>query len=131
MALANLLARVDALTLEVRRHADVADNHVGVGRLGACHERVVVLRHADHFDIRVALEHRRDTRPDDCAVVSDEHGDCTHGHIVRRLLIGSEGVSLRLGGGASPTLRRTAAPWHRLRARSRTTWMTGKRILGC
>ena len=78
VALADLLARVDALGLEVRRHADVAHDDVGMGLAGAGDERVVVLGDADHLDVGVALQHGAHAGADDRAVVGEKDGDGPH-----------------------------------------------------
>ena len=80
MDLADLLDGVDALALEVRWHADVGDDDVGVQLGGAGDERVVVLGHADHLDVGIAGQHRPHPFPDDGAVVGQEHSDRPHGH---------------------------------------------------
>ena len=60
MALADQLARLDSLAVEVRRHADVADDHVGGGRRRTVDETVVVLRLADDLEagLRAAITER-------------------------------------------------------------------------
>ncbi len=78
VTLADLLAGVDALGLEVRRHADVADDDVGMGLAGAGDERVVVLGDADHLDVGVALQHGAHAGTDDRAVVGEKDGDGPH-----------------------------------------------------
>ena len=51
MALADQLAGLDALAVEVRWHADVADHHVRRGSLGAGDETIVVLGVTDDLEI--------------------------------------------------------------------------------
>ena len=75
VALADLLAAVDALVLEVRRHADVGDDHLRGGRVGARDQPVVVLGDANDLQVGLALEHRPHALADDDAVVGEEHRD--------------------------------------------------------
>jgi hypothetical protein len=78
VTLADLFAGVDPLRLEVRRHADVADDHIGIGLLCTGDERVVVLGHADDANVGVTAEHRAHAGANDRAVVSEEHSDLPH-----------------------------------------------------
>ena len=79
MDLADLLDGVDALALEVRWHADVGHDDVGVQLGGTGDERVVVLGDADHLDVGIPGQHRPHALTDDGAVVGQEHRDRPHG----------------------------------------------------
>ena len=79
MDLADLLGGVDPLALEVRRHADVGHDHVGVQLGGAGDEAVVVLGDANHLDVGIARQHRPHALADDRTVVGQEHRDRPHG----------------------------------------------------
>ena len=57
--LAQLLGRVDALPLEARGHADVGDEHLRGRRLRAREQAVVVVRGADHVEVRLEREQTR------------------------------------------------------------------------
>ena len=104
VALADLLAGIDALGLEVRRHADVTHDDVGMGFARTGDERVVVLGDADHLDVGVALQHGTHAGTDDRAVVGEKDSDGAHWcpTLLVRLRSG-EGVTLRCRGGASYT----------------------------
>ena len=80
MALAELLGGVDPLALEARGHADVGDDDLGRGLLGAGHEAVVVARHA--HDLEIGLEGEQGPHPftHDQVVVGKEHRDVPVDH---------------------------------------------------
>jgi hypothetical protein len=105
MALADLLAGVDPFRLEMGRHADVTDDHVGVGRLGAGDEAVVVLGDADDTHIAVAAEHGAHAGADDRAVVGEKHGDLAHGPQCDRPGHAVRGRHPASPGDASHTMR--------------------------
>jgi hypothetical protein len=80
VALADLLAGVDALPLEVRRHPDVRDDDLRFVRLGPGHQRVVVLRRPDDREVRLRRQHGPHALADDHAVVGDQHADALVPH---------------------------------------------------
>ena len=75
MALADLLAAVDALLLEVRRHADVRHDHLRGGGDGALDQPVEVLGDTNDIQVGLALQHGAHALADDDAVIGEEHRD--------------------------------------------------------
>ena len=75
VALADLLAGVDALTLEVRGHPDVGHDHLRLVGLRTGDERVVVLRRGDDVEVGLGGQHGPHAFADDHAVVSDQDAD--------------------------------------------------------
>jgi hypothetical protein len=75
MALAHLLGRVDALTLEGRRHPDVGDQHLRIGGGGTV-DRLVVVGGYPH-DVQVGLPVDEGAHPfaNDQVVVREEDRD--------------------------------------------------------
>ena len=61
--------------LEGRRHADVGDEHLGRGRLGAGDQLVVVAGDADDLEVGLDGEERAHALAHDHVVVGEEDGD--------------------------------------------------------
>ena len=116
------LAGVDALALEVRRHADVADDHVGARRSAPATRLVVVVGDADDLEVALACQHRRHALADDDAVVGEEHGDRlprASVNTIGRTAAQRGGTTMR-AGGASHTSGRRSVPLDRDGRRWRT-----------
>ena len=75
VALADLLGRVDPLAVERRRHADVGDEDLRLGRVGAGDRLVVVRADPDDAEVVVALDERAHALADDEVVVGEEDRD--------------------------------------------------------
>ena len=67
--LANLFRRLDAFVLKARRHADVGDDNLGLHRIGALDQLVVVRSHAHDLEIGLPREEGLDTLPDDRRII--------------------------------------------------------------
>ena len=80
LALADLLGRVDALALEGRRHADVADDDLGLVLGGRRQQLGVVGRLADDLDVGLAGQQRPHARAHEEVVVGQDHRDHAVGH---------------------------------------------------
>ena len=105
MALADELAGLDSFAMEVRRHADVADHHIGRSGLGSCNEAIVILGLADDLEVVLAREHGLDPLADEDAVVGDEDCDRSHASIQYHSCKSCEGVGTPFVGDASHTPR--------------------------
>ena len=75
MALAQLLRRVDALALEVRRHPDVGHEHLRRRGFGAGDQLVVVGRGPDDREVGLQRQKGPHSLADDHVVVGEENGD--------------------------------------------------------
>jgi hypothetical protein len=75
MAFAHLLGRVDALTLEGRRHPDAGDQHLRIDGGGAADRLVVVAAHPDDLQVGVPVDEGAHPLAHDQVVVGEEDRD--------------------------------------------------------
>src|SRR5690348_14053568 len=87
MALTHHLGGVDPLPLEVGRHPDVGDDHLGRRLLCPGHQGVVVAGDADHLHVLGGADQGPDALTDDQVVVGQEHGDLAVGHCLAYLTV--------------------------------------------
>ena len=124
LALPDLLGRVDALALEGRRHADVADDHLGLVLGGRRQQLGMVGGFADDLDVGLAAtgalgrpERTRRLSSASTTVITPSGMASIQSHLTDR----GEGAAMHPGGGAAPPLRCLAVPLGRSR---------GERMMG-
>ena len=106
LALSDLLGRVDALALEGRRHADVADDHLGLVLGGRGQQLGMVGGLADDLDVGLAAQERVDARAHEEVVVGQHHRDHAVGHGVHPVTPDGSGR----GGSHAPRGRGSPTP---------------------